>query len=487
MNSLATASDQSCPLDADTASVPLHARMPWAGIAVLGLAAALRLLFLAHKSLWLDEALGVAIARTGWADFAHSLWQWEGNMALYYVVLRPFLHFSASEFWVRLPSALAGIAAVPVIYALGKTVFDRRVALLAALVLSVNACHVVYSQEARGYSLAVLLSAVSSLLFLRILENGPWKSWLSYAVASALAVYSHFFAGLVIFAQWLWVAIQPRRIAQRQRLLVAAVLTALLSSPAVAFVLLRNNGQLSWVPRPSLLELYRTAIFLAAEGGKVIGDLLLVFCLLALARAGLQLRREWRPQSPAFWRELFLWCWLAVPMLVTLACSIYTPIFFHRFLIICLPAFVLLVARGLLLLPRRTALVSIFTGLSLVAVFQSYSRTREDWRAVTAYIVTNAEPGDAILFHQPYCDIAVAYYEARFHNGVRPVPVSTVDIAELRGYRRLWVVFYPVSTATNAWAELELAGAHATLRHAAFRGADVMLFDLTRGPSETHQ
>ncbi len=485
MNSSATASDQHRPLNAASVSVPFYVHMRWLGIAVLGLAAALRLLFLAHKSLWLDEALGVAVARTGWADFARSLWQWEGNMALYYVVLRPFLRFSDSEFWVRLPSALAGIATVPVIYSLGKTVFDRRTGLVAAVLLSVNACHVVYSQEARGYSLVVFLSTVSSLLFLRALEDGPWKRWLGYAVASALAIYSHFFAGLVVFVQWLWAVMQPRRIAQRRRLWIAAVSTVLLSSPAVAFVLLHNHGQLDWVPKPSFLELYRTAIFLAAEGGKVIGDLLLVFCLLALVRAGWQLRRERHSQSPAFWREILLWCWLLVPILVTLAASIYTPIFFHRFLIICLPAFVLLVAHGLLLLPRRGVVVTIFTGLSLVAVFQSYSRTREDWRAATAYIVSNAEPGDAILFHQPYCDIAVAYYEARLQKGVHPVPVGTV--AEAHGYRRLWVVLYPASGATGAWAQAQFGGAYATLLHAGFRGADVMLFDLTHSHAEIHQ
>src|SRR5262245_39108054 len=59
------------------------------GIVAIG--ALLRLHALNAKSFWLDEIASVVIARMPGTSFWHWLWTEEGNMALYYVMLRPWL------------------------------------------------------------------------------------------------------------------------------------------------------------------------------------------------------------------------------------------------------------------------------------------------------------------------------------------------------------------------------------------------------------
>ena len=74
--------------------------MLW-GIVTLG--AASGLVALGAKSFWLDEIASVVIARMPGNSFSHWLWTEEGNMALYYVVLRaPWLEIHLGEATVRL-------------------------------------------------------------------------------------------------------------------------------------------------------------------------------------------------------------------------------------------------------------------------------------------------------------------------------------------------------------------------------------------------
>src|SRR5215469_17413736 len=111
--------------------------MLWGIVALGGL---LRLRALSAKSFWLDEIASVVIARMPGSFFWHWLWTQEGNMVLYYVMLRPWLAIHMGEGTVRLLSVLPGIAGLPVMYLLGKRLFGRGVGLLASVFLALSTC-----------------------------------------------------------------------------------------------------------------------------------------------------------------------------------------------------------------------------------------------------------------------------------------------------------------------------------------------------------
>ena len=125
----------------------------------------------------LDESWTVAVVRLDWGAFWKVLSHFEANMGLYYCLLRLWVNLGESEFVLRSLSALAGVLAVGLVYVLGKRLFDTKVGLIGAALLATNSFHIQYSQEARAYSLMVLLTALSSLFFLRAIGHSSRNEW----------------------------------------------------------------------------------------------------------------------------------------------------------------------------------------------------------------------------------------------------------------------------------------------------------------------
>ena len=163
-------------------------RVPRALIALTALAAALRLPTLGSQSLWLDEVLTGNLARGGLGDLFHVVAQQEANPPLFYLFEWVWTRVAGtSEFALRLPSALCGIALVPVGYAIGKKLAGERTAVALAALVAVHPLLVYYSQEARGYSAVALACAVGFFCFL---DDRP----LGWAIASVVALGCHYFA-----------------------------------------------------------------------------------------------------------------------------------------------------------------------------------------------------------------------------------------------------------------------------------------------------
>ena len=190
--------------------------------------------------------------RLPWRDFWRAFWNYEANMSFYCLLLRGWLHLGDSETVVRGLSVLFGVAVIPVTYLLGKRLFGRKAAIASAALSAVNIFQIRYSQEARGYSLVMLLVVLSTYFFLRVIDSPSQKRyWVGYALMSGLAIYSHVFAYLVVLAQWLSLGYARLRLIDRRAAFWTVAGFILLTIPMNAFLLLKNQGQLSWVPRPA--------------------------------------------------------------------------------------------------------------------------------------------------------------------------------------------------------------------------------------------
>src|SRR5271166_952648 len=421
--------------------------MLW-GIVALG--AVLRLHALGAKSFWLDEIASVAIARTPSSWFWHWLWTQEGNMALYYVMLRPWLEIHLGEATVRLLSVLPGIASIPVMYLLGKRLFDRNVGLLVAL---------------------------------------------------------------------------PKERRPRKQLFVAGAIVALLATPVLWVIHIQPIRHLDWVPRPSLLELYHLGVFLAAESGKGVGSVLLVvelFLLVVFFRkmigvwknqgikpqnqigdldAGLKADSSTKSSSQSVaserdktlvdrdvWPYVLVASGLLTPILISLLVSVVRPVFFHRFLIICLPAWLLACAVGACALrhrPIRFWAIAGVCALSLVSTMMSYSRPREDWRGVVNFLIDNARAQDVVLYYQPVGNWAAENYRDWLPGGSanRPLAMGVTEQsndwrAKIAGARRVWLVEYPenLSDDTARSLEAELHSRYTAVATQEFRAITVTEF-----------
>ncbi len=100
---------------------------------ILPLALLLRLLFLGAKSLDEDEIFSVLLAHLHLPAFWLVITHHEGNMALYYAVLRFWIHLGQTEFVIRSLSVIPGLGTVLAVYWLGTRAFGAEVGSLGAL------------------------------------------------------------------------------------------------------------------------------------------------------------------------------------------------------------------------------------------------------------------------------------------------------------------------------------------------------------------
>jgi mannosyltransferase len=384
---------------------------------VMVLAAVLRFHAIARKPIWTDEGVSIALARLDGYNFLRVLWRHEGNMSLYYALLRAWLQFGNGEGYIRALSVLPCLGAIPAIYFLGRRMFDSRVGLMASLLLAVNAYDVRYAQEARSYSLCPLLSILSSIYFLKYLEDPSRSNRIGHVLTGALAAYAHFFAGFIVVAQWISARMLDREDLGRElkknwRQFAFAV------APIALYIVTTGTGVIRWIPRPTLSSLKDCARLLTGNGGIPLALGFLAACagaLLPVFRAGFVERVSWES-----WRHRYLLLWLVFPVGFIFVISQLKPFFLTRYFIFTLPALVLLACSGLARLRPRWLLagaLALFTIFSLRGIFSFYERDfdigREDWRPVAQYLLSHTRPGDVVLFHQPIARMPYEYYRSR--------------------------------------------------------------------------
>jgi mannosyltransferase len=229
----------------------VRARHVQALAALTVLAAILRFSTLSVQSYWFDEAVTVGLVKSGFGHMLSSIGGSESTPPLYYVLAWVWSHlFGTSEAGLRSLSALAGTAFVPVAYGITATLASRRAALTIAALAAVNPLLIWYSQEARSYSLLVLLSALSFLLFARMLQRPDARTLATWTVVSALALATHYFAGFLILPQAIWLIIRwPDR---RKPALAAGALLAVAGALVPLLAAQRSRELTSFITAQSL-------------------------------------------------------------------------------------------------------------------------------------------------------------------------------------------------------------------------------------------
>jgi len=166
-------------------------------VAVVGitlLAAFLRFFLIGDKSVWLDEAFSIWLARHPLTE----MWGWlvriDQHPPLYYTLLHIWVGlFGDLQGAVRGLSALCSTLTVPLFYAGVGRLIDRPTALVAAFLLAISPFHIYFAQEARMYSLLTLAVAAALYCVVRIMtdKDAPRRVWWGLAGSQAAAMLTH--------------------------------------------------------------------------------------------------------------------------------------------------------------------------------------------------------------------------------------------------------------------------------------------------------
>jgi uncharacterized membrane protein len=252
-----------------------HSTVLWALAGLTALGVAVRFSSLGVQSYHHDEVITAARVIPGnFIDMLGQVKRSESNPPLYYVLAWGWAKaFGTGEIGLRSLSALFGAATVPVAYLIVRELASNRAGLIAAAIAAVNPMLIWYSQEARSYALLVFFGALSLLFFVRALRTGRGRDLGLWALASALALCSHYFAvfAVAIEAVWLLVALRSRwRLTVLAVGAVVAVGLALLPLIAVQV----NPTHIGWIDHsPLSSRIFETGVsFLAGETGHVIAE-----------------------------------------------------------------------------------------------------------------------------------------------------------------------------------------------------------------------
>ncbi len=288
-------------------------RLPrwWPLAALTLLAAVLRLSTLDLQSFWLDEAFTpVNVLHPSLFATLRAIPHTENTPPLWYVLVWADSRvLGTGEVALRLPSALAGIAAVPVAWAIGRELCGRRAAVLCAALVAVNPLFVWYSQEARAYGLFVLTAALAVLCFLRAQREPTRGRMAAFALTGSLALLSEYFAVFLLVPMVLWLLWERRT---RVAALPATAVLAIVGAALVPLIVAQGGRDTQWIaewPLRQRLEAsaqYYLTGYSGLRQGTGIGEvpkplshaIALLVALLIIAGLGLGLRRMLaRPQA----------------------------------------------------------------------------------------------------------------------------------------------------------------------------------------------
>ncbi|MEA2359311.1 MAG: mannosyltransferase [Solirubrobacteraceae bacterium] len=410
---------------------------PWTtGLTLLAMAGAgLALRLVATRGLWLDEATSADQAQLPFGRMLHDLGTTDVHPPLHYAVLWGVVRvLGTGELALRLPSIVATIALIPLVYVLGRELYDRRAGLAAAALATVAPFCVWYADEARMYALFMLFGALALLMQVRAIRYGRRRDWLLYAVAGAALVWTQYFGVLFLLAQQVgFAAAAWQRRVPLTRWLGALAVMALLVAPIVPFGLHQfqvneatgkgfeapsqagaGASQNQGLATPSVYSAIANVVWAITgyHSDSTMERLGALWPLAMLGALGVLGRRRSRST------QLLVACAL-IPMAGLFALGQLKPFVFEvRYFSAAVPVALLLIARAATgftrrALPAAACVAVLVAGLGLAEADQQLNSSNPrdyDFRGAVHQIRSEARPGDVLVYEPGYLGSVVDYY-----------------------------------------------------------------------------
>lgn len=432
-------------------------------------ASLLRLYRLDAQSLWLDEGgTWAEVTGKGWGQLAQDMFAGTAGYPLYHLLMKAWVALAGDSEWsLRLPSALAGVAMVAALMAAarelaratgGDAPTQARSGLAAGAVAAISPYALWHAQDAKVYSLLMLTMALLLWAALRALRLRSMRAWAAVGALLLASLFVHRLAllavaGLLLGLGWGGLAaggsIYLPALRRRGGLWLSAALAALgLSAGAMgvwglASAIATNGWHESGHAAAAPLEsVWLNLMHFALDRGDLGGWLGVPLALwaapaLGLGAWGLALlgRAARRGAGAAAVVGAAL-----LPLLLFALALLRSPVYEPRYAAVAFPAWALLVAwplgqaRG----GGRAAALALgaaLLGVNVAALAQpvhgqfSGAPVKEQWREGVAAIAAEAHPDDLLVLHPYYTEVMWRYYASR----VTPDPLPAPRVFDIYG------------------------------------------------------
>jgi mannosyltransferase len=380
-----------------------------------------------------------------WEDEYNSLWRvtasrypiWkDGHGFLYFALLNLWIHLGTSELVLRSLSVLLGALAVGLTYVVGIVLLGRRAAVVGTWLIATSPFLIWYSQEARYITLVLVATLLSMYAFHRLISRPSSAWWIAYGAATLVALFSFLSTLLLLVVQGLYLLGCPSRRFLLRKWIVCQLLVLTLfgwwfvngTHFLPAFIEARGSGQ-NVISNPKVLPFtadfnevklavlpytffaFSTGFSLGPSPRELYSDrtlaplapyvpMLVMLGLLygALLLSGLIATHR----EGDSWIILILW--ISVPLIGVFGIAALLNIYYDvRYVAIAFPAYILLLAAGIVGMKKRGAQMLLFGAVLIVhgAALANYyfepRYAREDIRAAARYLESAARPRDVFL------------------------------------------------------------------------------------------
>ena len=380
----------------------------------------LRLYNLAFNSLWLDEASTYSIS----SQSLFSIWQYmaagEFNPPLFYWIEHIMLVFGNSEIILRIVPAIFGILTIPIFYLIGKEFLNDKTGFVLATLAAFSPFLILYSQEARAYSMMLFFVA---LAFYFYLKN---NQWVLFGIASSIAMWVHFYSFIAI-ATLILIHIAVYR---NKDIIKSIAVIGVLCAPLFYF------GITLFILRTSVAPSFGiNGLNLAVETISEISGFNLAAAFI-FSIAGITGLLYLRNRS----RSLMLLSSIVGILIISVILSYKMPMV-PRYLIILTP-FVYLAVTTLLNKIKTSTVVC--AGLAILILTSapflcSYytQQTKDDWRGFSGMLGAITNDGDNVIVVPAYIVQPLNYYYNNTTDNTNEILIySTNDLKDKHG----WVV-----------------------------------------------
>jgi 4-amino-4-deoxy-L-arabinose transferase-like glycosyltransferase len=201
----------------------------------------LRLMYLAQPMRYDEAVTYTYFVRLPWLE-TMSTYTYPNNHVFHSLLVKASVAMFGSAPWaLRIPAFVAGSLVIPATYAVTRTLYGSRAALLAVAIVSSSGILVLYSTSARGYSLIALAFLLLVLIAIRLLKGATAHQWVAFALVGSLGLWTIPVMLYPLGTIALWFAISAGMEGKRAEVIrlavalgVTAALTLLLYSPILA-------------------------------------------------------------------------------------------------------------------------------------------------------------------------------------------------------------------------------------------------------------
>lgn len=419
---------------------------------------------------WLDEAFNYFIAQNNIGGILYAL-SYDNWPPLYTLLMGFWQKIASSAFLIRLPSVIFGTLTLPTIWAIGKILFNRKVANISLLLASFSPPLVYFSSENRPFALFGLLATLTILIYLKLSKKPSLSNLFFFTATGIASLYTHYFGTLAILALIVGGFFSKRWRVKFSYLLASILMMAVFFSPWLIYIFFRDKPVCLCLE--PFLGLGATLAFMFLGGGGFI-----------------TLKRFFEPTTPLFLRLfltvflafstfIFLWsikftkepkikfltiCFF-LPVLFVFLASFFKPLFSVRSFIFLVPTFLILIAYSLDKIAKQIRfkwLFIIYIVSSAFVVFLTTQRlffNQEPLWQTSTLLASFPHQNTQIVHANLYTYLPSLYYNPDLNQTVLPpnLPPRLTDalhVNTLRTFRtfdtfRTFVFVYAVNRTDN--------------------------------------